>query len=44
LSPITGAEHFGRHWREYDDALDPIWSIDRIIASSDESVNEWQVV
>jgi len=39
--PITGAEHLARYWRKYKHALDPRWSIDRIIASGDEVVNEW---
>ena len=39
--PIAGAEHLARYWRKYKHALDPLWSIDRIIASGDEVVNEW---
>jgi ketosteroid isomerase-like protein len=39
--PIKGAEHLARYWRKYKLALDPLWSIDRLIASGDEVVNEW---
>jgi SnoaL-like domain len=42
--PITAAEHLARYWRKYRHALDPLWSIDRIIAIGDEFVNEWSCV
>ena len=41
VPPITGAEHLARYWRKYKQVLDPLWSIDRIVASGDEVVNEW---
>ncbi len=37
--PIAGAEHLARYWRKYKHAPDPLWSIDRIIASGLEVVN-----
>ncbi len=39
--PIRGAETLANYWRRYKDALDPTWSIDRIIAQGDEVVSEW---
>jgi len=39
--PIHGAEHLARYWRKYKRMLDPVWAIDRLIASGDEVVNEW---
>jgi ketosteroid isomerase-like protein len=39
--PIRGAEHLASYWRQYKHALDPVWSIDHIIAHGDEVVSEW---
>ena len=39
--PIRGADHLARYWRKYKAVLDPVWSIDRIIAQGDEVVSEW---
>ena len=39
--PIVGAEHLAKYWRKYKLKLDPVWSIDRIIAQGDELVSEW---
>jgi ketosteroid isomerase-like protein len=42
--PITGAEHLARYWRKYKLALDPVWSIDHIVAQGDEVVSEWSCI
>ena len=42
--PIRGAEHLARYWRKYKVALDPVWSVDRIIARGDEAVSEWSCI
>ncbi|HXW42106.1 MAG TPA: nuclear transport factor 2 family protein [Xanthobacteraceae bacterium] len=42
--PIRGAEHLARHWRKFKLALDPVWSIDRIVACGDEVVSEWSCI
>jgi ketosteroid isomerase-like protein len=42
--PIIGAEHLARYWRKYKHALDPVWSIDHIIAQGDEVVSEWSCI
>jgi ketosteroid isomerase-like protein len=42
--PIRGAETLANYWRRYKDALDPIWSIDRIVAQGDEVVSEWSCI
>lgn len=39
--PIRGAEHLARHWRKFKTLLDPVWSIDRVVARDDEVVIEW---
>ena len=39
--PIKGADHLARHWRKFKTVLDPVWSIDHIIARGDEVVSEW---
>jgi len=38
---IRGAEHLAKYWRKYKTVLDPIWSIDRIVARDDDVVSEW---
>jgi ketosteroid isomerase-like protein len=42
--PIRGAEHLANYWRKYKAALDPVWSIDRIVAQNDEVVSEWSCI
>ena len=42
--PIRGAEHLARYWRKFKQLLDPVWSIDRIIAQGDEVVSEWSCI
>ena len=42
--PITGAEHLAKYWRKYKTVLNPIWSIDHIIAEGDEVVSEWSCI
>ena len=44
FSPIRGAEHLAEHWRKYKNALDPVWSIDKIIAQGDQVVSEWSCI
>ena len=39
--PIKGAEHLARYWRKYKLVLDPIWSVDHVIARDNEAVSEW---
>lgn len=42
--PIRGAGTLANYWRRYKDALDPIWSIDRIIAQGNDVVTEWSCI
>jgi ketosteroid isomerase-like protein len=42
--PIRGAEPLAKYWCKYKEALDPVWSIDRIIAQGDEVVSEWSCI
>lgn len=42
--PIRGADHLARHWRKFKTLLDPVWSIDHIIAQGDEVVSEWSCI
>jgi ketosteroid isomerase-like protein len=39
--PIRGAEHLARYWRKFKLDLDPIWTLDHVIAHDDEVVTEW---
>jgi len=39
--PVFGSSHLANYWRKYKQVLDPLWAIDRLIASGDEVVNEW---
>lgn len=41
---IRGAEHLAKYWRKYKTALDPVWSIDRIVAQGNEVVSEWSCI
>jgi hypothetical protein len=41
FSPIIGAERLARHWCKFKDALQPVWSIDHLIARDNEVVTEW---
>ncbi len=42
--PIRGAEHLARYWRKYKTALNPVWSIDHILAQGEEVVSEWSCI
>ena len=42
--PIRGAEHLARHWRKFKQLLNPVWSIDRILAQGDQVVTEWSCI
>ena len=42
--PIKGADHLARYWRKFKTTLNPIWSIDHVIAQSDEVVSEWSCI
>jgi len=44
FSPITGAEQLAKYWRRYKLALNPVWSIDHIVARDDEVVSEWSCI
>src|SRR5690349_17040220 len=44
FAPIRGAEHLARHWRKFKQVLNPVWSIDRIVAQGDEVVTEWSCI
>ena len=48
LSPkipaIEGAENLARYWRAYKLALDPVWSVDHVIAQGDELASEWSCI
>ncbi len=42
--PIRGAEHLAKYWHKYKAVLDPVWSIDRIVAQDHEVVSEWSCI
>jgi hypothetical protein len=42
--PFRGAAHLAKYWRKYKGVLDPIWSIDRIIAQGEDVVSEWSCI
>ena len=44
FAPIRGCEHLARHWRKFKQLLDPVWSIDRILAQGDQVVAEWSCI
>jgi len=44
FAPIRGAEHLARHWRKFKQVLNPVWSIDRIVAQDDLVVSEWSCI
>ena len=44
FAPIRGAEHLARHWRKFKQLLDPVWSIDQIVAQDDQVVTEWSCI
>jgi ketosteroid isomerase-like protein len=44
MPAIRGAEHLARYWRKYKQVLNPVWSIDHIIAQQDEVVSEWSCI
>jgi len=39
--PIFNSSHLANYWHKYKLVLNPVWAIDRLIASGDEVVNEW---
>ena len=44
FSPIRGAEHLARHWCKFKQLLDPVWSIDHIVAQDEQVVSEWSCI
>ena len=42
--PIEGAEALAKYWRTYKLALNPLWSIDHVVACGDEVVSEWSCI
>ena len=44
FAPIRGAQHLARHWRKFKQVLNPVWSIDRIVAQGDAVVSEWSCI
>ncbi|HEY1745683.1 MAG TPA: nuclear transport factor 2 family protein [Xanthobacteraceae bacterium] len=42
--PIKGALALAKYWRAYKLALNPVWSVDHIVASDDEVVSEWSCI
>jgi hypothetical protein len=42
--PIRVAEHLARYWRKFKNVLNPVWSIDHILAQGGEVVSEWSCI
>lgn len=42
--PIQGAQHLAKYWSKFKRVLDPVWSIDQIVAQDDQVVSEWSCV
>jgi ketosteroid isomerase-like protein len=42
--PIKGAGPLAKYWRAYKLALNPVWSVDHILARDDEVVSEWSCI
>ena len=42
--PIKGAGPLAKYWRAYKLALNPVWSVDHLIARDDEVVSEWSCI
>ena len=42
--PITGALALAKYWRAYKLALNPVWSVDHLLARDDEVVSEWSCI
>jgi ketosteroid isomerase-like protein len=38
---VRGAEHLAKHWRKAKHAINPVWTVDHVIAQGDEVVTEW---
>jgi ketosteroid isomerase-like protein len=38
---LRGAASLARHWQSFQQAVRPLWRIERIVASGDDVVNEW---
>lgn len=44
LRPITGVQHLAKWFRKFKQSLNPVWSIDRLVAQGDEVVIEWSCI
>ena len=44
FAAIKGAEQLAKYWCKYKLALNPVWSIDHIVARDDEVVSEWSCI
>jgi ketosteroid isomerase-like protein len=44
FAPIKGAEQLAKYWCKYKLGLNPVWSIDHIVARDDEVVSEWSCI
>lgn len=44
FAPIKGAAQLAKYWCRYKLALNPVWSIDHIVARDDEVVSEWSCI
>lgn len=44
FAPIKGAEQLAKYWVRYKLGLNPVWSIDRVVARDDEVVSEWSCI
>jgi ketosteroid isomerase-like protein len=44
FAPIKGAEQLAKYWCRYKLGLNPVWSIDHIVARDDEVVSEWSCI
>jgi ketosteroid isomerase-like protein len=42
--PIKGAETLAKYWCRYKLGLNPVWSLDHIVARDDEVVSEWSCI
>jgi ketosteroid isomerase-like protein len=42
--PIKGAGPLAKYWRAYKLALNPVWSVDHVVARDDEVVSEWSCI
>jgi ketosteroid isomerase-like protein len=42
--PIKGAQALAKYWRAYKLVLNPVWSVDHLVARDDELVSEWSCI